>query len=34
MNPYNLLEGISYCFGDVSKFKDYKMESFVELFEY
>ena len=31
MNPYNLLEGISYCFGDVSKFKDYKMESFVEI---
>ena len=33
MNPYNLLEGISYCFGDVSKFKDDKMESFVEIMD-
>ena len=30
MNPYNLLEGISYFFSDISKFKDEKMESFME----
>jgi hypothetical protein len=30
MNPYNLLEGISYCFNDISKFKDEKMEGFIE----
>ena len=31
MNSYNLSEGISYCFSDVSKFKDYKMKSFIEI---
>ena len=34
MNPYNLLEGISYGFSDVSKFKDYKIESFVEIMNF
>ena len=33
MNPYMLLEGISYFFSDVSKFKDSKMGQFMEILD-